>query len=241
MVKTKSSDASSLEMMANGLPSITRQALHEQVRASLQEAIITGYFAPGQKVSLRAVAAELGTSTMPVRAAVNKLVGIGALDMLDNGRVRVPLLTVQRYLDLMQARTLVEPAAAEASVPLISDEDCEKLVRLHYEMCEITQQPHSYVMIRSYLSCNKKFHFIVYSSVGSKLLLDFIESLWVRTGPFFHLLHKKSSDWGGNENHAKILEAVQNRDSAAIKQAVSRDLESAAKRIVLDEIFTESG
>ena len=75
-----------------GLTGVTRQSLNQQVYESLHQALASGYFAPGQRVPLRAVASALGTSTMPVREAVNRLVAIGALALGGLARpVHVPI------------------------------------------------------------------------------------------------------------------------------------------------------
>jgi DNA-binding GntR family transcriptional regulator len=219
------------------LTGVTRQSLNQQVYESLHQALARGYFAPGQRVPLRAVASALGTSTMPVREAVNRLVAIGALELLENRRVRVPLVGAERYRDLIAARSLIESAAAETAAPLMSDDVLEALARTHREMCEISAQPHNDENVRAYLARNQAFHFLIYGAVGSHALVAVIQSLWIRAGPFFHILHKQSSDWRGNDNHARILAAMQRRDPAEAKAAVHADIVGAADHIVGDILF----
>ena len=219
------------------LTGVTRQSLNQQVYESLHQALASGYFAPGQRVPLRAVASALGTSTMPVREAVNRLVAIGALELLENRRVRVPLVGVESYRDLIAARSLIEAAAAEAAAPLMTDAVLEALARTHGEMCEISARPRTEENIRAYLARNQAFHFLIYGAVGSHTLVSVIQSLWIRAGPFFHILHKQSSDWRGNDNHARILTAMQKRDPAEARAAMHADIVGATDHIVGDIMF----
>ncbi|WP_340108279.1 GntR family transcriptional regulator [Pikeienuella sp. HZG-20] len=219
------------------LTGVTRQSLNQQVYESLHQAVASGYFAPGQAVPLRAVANALGVSTMPVREAVKSLVAIGALELLENRRVRVPLVTAERYRDLIVARSLIEAATADAAARVVTDATLEALAREHEEMCEISDRPHNDENIRAYLAHNQTFHFLIYDAVSSHALIDVIQSLWVRAGPFFHILHKQTSDWRGNDNHARILSAMQRHDPAEARAAVHADIAGAADHIVGDTLF----
>ena len=51
-------------------PDAADTSLRQQVYASLREALTSGRFAPGQKVTFRYVAGELGVSLTPVREAI---------------------------------------------------------------------------------------------------------------------------------------------------------------------------
>lgn len=220
-----------------GLASVTRLSLQDQIYNSLYKAISSGAFAPGQRFSLRSVAVALGTSTMPVREAVSRLVEIGALELLENRRLRVPLLDAERYRDLIRARLLIESSATEAGVPIISDEAIADLTLMHRDMCQLSEKPYTDEYAGRYLAINRNFHFTIYESARSQTLTNIIESLWVRTGPFLHILHQRTSNWRGNEIHARILEAVQRRDGQAAKLAVHEDIESAMNYVIEDKMF----
>jgi DNA-binding GntR family transcriptional regulator len=220
-----------------GLANIKRQSLQDQIYDALYKAISSGTFAPGQRFSLRSVAVALGTSTMPVREAVSRLVEIGALELLENRRLRVPLLDAERYRDLIRARLVIEAAATESGVPAISDAAIAEVVRLHEEMCALSAKPYTDEYAQRYLALNRDFHFTIYESANSQTLTNIIESLWVRTGPFLHILHRRASDWRGNEIHARIVEAVRRRDGQAAKAALHEDVEAAMNFVLKDEIF----
>ncbi len=52
---------------------VESETMADKVYQQLREALMSGRFAPGQALSLRGVAEAVGSSTMPVRAALTRL------------------------------------------------------------------------------------------------------------------------------------------------------------------------
>src|SRR5262249_24542396 len=71
----------------------TRGTLQQRVYQALARGRMGGMFTPGEAVSLRTLAARLGTSAMPVREAVGRLIAEGALLMLPNRSVIIPRMS----------------------------------------------------------------------------------------------------------------------------------------------------
>src|SRR5215207_4289115 len=83
-------------------------SLRKRVYDSLREALTTGRFAPGQKLTFRFIASALGVSLTPVREALRRLVAEGAFEMQPNRSVRLPLMTRAKVLELRDIRVAVE-------------------------------------------------------------------------------------------------------------------------------------
>ncbi|MBT1158622.1 GntR family transcriptional regulator [Aminobacter anthyllidis] len=222
-----------------GMGTVSKLSLPDQVYASLREELMSGRFAPGQRVPLRAIATAMGTSTMPVREAVNRLVATGALELLPNRRVSVPTLSEDRYRDLTKAKVLIESAAAEASVPFLTNEILERLRSLHVQMCEVASLPHNVANVQEYLKLNKDFHFTIYSISDSSALMNVIESLWLQVGPYFNLLHSETTGWRGNDRHKEILRALVARDPLWVRVSVRADLKGAADYILDNGLLSQ--
>ena len=58
---------------------IESATLQERVYRELAHSIMTGHYAPGEALTIRALAADLGTSVMPVREALQRLYSDGAV------------------------------------------------------------------------------------------------------------------------------------------------------------------
>ena len=81
--------------------------MHEQVYQQIVHALMAGHFEPGQKLTYRKVAEQFGTSPMPVRTAFQRLQAVRALNLLPNGSVEVPLLSVAAFNSLTEARIAI--------------------------------------------------------------------------------------------------------------------------------------
>ncbi len=79
--------------MGQTLKKLDWEPMHDTVYASIRDAIMGAQFESGQKISIRAVAGELGVSVMPVPAAVLRLVAEKAMLQADNGTFRLPVLS----------------------------------------------------------------------------------------------------------------------------------------------------
>src|SRR4029450_4089760 len=95
-------------------------SLRTQVYDSLRQALTTGRFEPGQKLTFRLTAGALGVSLTPVREALGRLVAEGAFEMQPNRSVRVPLMTRAKILELRDIRMAVE-GLASAKAALAAD------------------------------------------------------------------------------------------------------------------------
>ena len=90
-----------------GLQPVEASNLHSKVYAQLRGNLMSGRFLPGQTLTLRTLAAALGTSVMPARDAVLQLSGEHALER--SGRsVRVPVLTREQFADIQRMRIVLE-------------------------------------------------------------------------------------------------------------------------------------
>jgi acetoin utilization deacetylase AcuC-like enzyme len=86
--------------------------LREGAYRALHDAFTRGAFAPGDVVSLRGLADQLGISMTPVREAVRRLVAEGALIDTPSRTLIVPPFAARRMKDLKAARLALEHGVA---------------------------------------------------------------------------------------------------------------------------------
>src|SRR5580698_6543337 len=96
-----------------GLTRIARETVQERVYCALRDQLMRGAFEPGQKLKIAELAGAFGTSAMPVREALSRLVAERAVESLPNRSVRVPDLTKAALQDLREARFAIEGLAVE--------------------------------------------------------------------------------------------------------------------------------
>ena len=214
-----------------------------RVYARLSQLLVAGMLEPGQKVSLRSVAAELGVSVQPVREAVSRLVAGRALVVLPNRAVRVPLLTLTQFRQLTTIRLVVEGYAAERAALGRTARDLAA-IRRHDAAFRRERQRARPDGSRA-IAHNQALHFTVYRAAALPELLPIIEGLWLRIGPVinFDLRGEGSGERIGKSEkcHARLVDAIARADAGGARAALTSDIEGAARHIEARGVLPAGG
>jgi DNA-binding GntR family transcriptional regulator len=210
-----------------------RGELQDRVVDELRRGLMIGAFVPGQTISLRRLADDLGTSSMPVREAINQLVAANALEMLPNRTVCVPHMTPARFEELSRVRQALEGMAAEMACQRATHELVKRLERINGELQRAIRERN----IVQCLAKNQEFHFTLYEAANSEVLLPLIEPLWLMAGPIMYFsLISPDMPWDASA-HNDVLEALKARDPAAARRAIGRDIRSTATYLLKSSVF----
>ncbi len=214
----------------SGLPvsRAPRLTLQDHVFRQLCELILNGEIAPGQLITIQALADAFGVSAMPVREALQRLTAARALTVISGRSIGVPRLTRERLLDLRRVRLEVESLAATWATPHMGEVEIEGLQECVGKMEEAARSGDR----KQYLRWNRAFHFAIYSAAGSDVLFAIIENLWLQISPYFHLLHASGNYFKANEQHEMTLAAMRARDAASVSLGVRNDIEAAYQVLV---------
>ena len=189
--------------------------------ATLRQWVTVGRFLPGERLKIREVAAALGIGTMPVRAALLRLAAEGALTHSPNCGVSVPRLSRAEFDDVLQNRMLLEGEAAERGALRLSANDKIQLHALLVQMAQALAVKDA----KAYLDANEEFHLVLYRAAGSPLLLNLIETVWLKVGPLSNQLFDDNAALGVlNDAHEDLMDALDVGDAAAARRALERDL-----------------
>ena len=145
-----------------GLVRIARETVQERVYVALRERLMRGGFEPGQKLKIAELSEAFGTSSMPVREALNRLAVERALETLPSRTVRVPALSRAALEDLREARFAIEGLAIARAAAHMS---AETLATLRRYIEEQSQADSDHVSEGS-AELNRGFHFAIYRQIG---------------------------------------------------------------------------
>jgi DNA-binding GntR family transcriptional regulator len=200
--------------------------LQEQLYQRIRDGLLAGRFQPGERLKIRDLAAEWGTSPMPVRAALQRLVAEGALEGEPQRSVRVPPMTRERYENIFQVRLGLEGLAVELATPRLTPADLTELRDCVVRMEHAIEQR----QVQAYLNANSQFHLHLYRACGNPVLLRSIESLWLQVGPFFNRLFTGADlSLRLNDFHQDAFAAIEAGDAKAARQAMEQDLSYFAR------------
>lgn len=190
---------------------------------------MAGALVPGQVMSLRKLASSLGTSAMPVRAALMQLVAAGALEEAPNRSVRVPRLSQKRLQELFEIREMLEGMAGRMACENMTPDLVNRLAKINKELLNAIAKRE----VQSCLQANQKFHFTLYEASQSDVLVPLIESLWLQCGPtLYYSLLAPLMPWDA-ATHVDILAALRKRKPALVQAAVVRDVRIAAENLLI--------
>lgn len=223
--------------LAAALPRYERTTIADSVYKDLKTLLLSGGIPPGEKVTLRGLATAIGTSPMPVRDAVRRLVSEGALEMLPNRTLQVPRPTLERFREIVRIRCNLEGLAAEVAAEHI-DKATLKVLReyaVRFESEGRRKTPDSAEVI----TANRLLHFTLYTASGMPLLVSMIEGLWAQIAPVFaYSMNHYTRDvdhWESFGHHARLLTALRQQDGAQARQIVAADIQDAA--LFLEQSF----
>lgn len=200
-----------------------------QVYKQLKQALLQARFRPGEVLSIRTLAISLGTSTMPVREAVTRLISERALEPLPNRGVRIPVLTADQARDLFRVRLALEGLAVELAATRISARELRELAMLERQLEEALRARD---LTRAVVT-NIRFHFTLYQASGSETLVEMIESLYLRYAPMLYIVLEAlpggtpSQTLFVRDHHIAVLNAIRSGDAVGARRALENDLKAA--------------
>ena len=213
---------------------LTRQTLSSDVYQQLRELLLNGKVMPGEQLSLRSIATALGVSVMPVREAMHRLVAEQAIELTPNRALRVPVMSVSQFCEITTIRVTLEGLAVANAVARLDAPGLQTIQGLHEDFGrEIARkQPDGSRLI----ALNKELHFAIYRLAGMPVLMQMIESLWLRIGPILNYDLRSGAERVRQrvsvDHHSQILAALVKRDPTAATAALRDDIQGAADFIV---------
>jgi DNA-binding GntR family transcriptional regulator len=217
----------------SGLHAVESGTLGQRVYNELRDFLMVGGVKPGEKITLRQLTSAFGTSLMPVREAVQRLAAEGALEVLPNRAIRVPIMTKAGVREILKVRLMLEGLAVEEAAARIEPGTIAQLEELNAAFTqEMRRREDSARLFR----VNKEFHFTIYRAAEMPVLLGIIENMWLRIGPFLHfslgVRGREATRKFAPDSHKDMIRAMYQRDGVLGHAALEGDLAGAAELIL---------
>ncbi len=213
----------SAEPGRRGLPAVPRQTQKDRIYHEVRRALQAGKFEPGESVTVKLLAQELGAGLMPIREAVQRLAAEGALVSLPTGRVRVAHLTAREFDDIKEIRLRLEGLAASQAARFMDARALKRIMISYRKMQELVSADTRPTEI---IEQNYRFHFDIYSVAENHHLLSIIDGLWLRVSPLLSIPFKASGRpraeylSAQEENHSRLIAALETGDGRVAEAAV---------------------
>jgi DNA-binding GntR family transcriptional regulator len=212
---------------------LTGTNLNERVYDELRARLLTRQEPAGGKLSLHALATQLGVSRSPVHHALTRLVAEGLLTVRPRRGYYVTPVTAAAVDEGYDVRLALELLAAERGLERVDDEELEWFA----ELLDATDAAISH---EEWDAANAAFHEFQIDLAGSALLSRFYRELSVN-------LMMQVIRGGQIEGHAqlvtehgRIVDAFRAGELAAAERAIREHVETG-RRIALDAIERAGG
>jgi DNA-binding GntR family transcriptional regulator len=197
------------------------------VAKKIREAILYGYFKPGEKLDQTELAESLNVSRSPVREALRTLAAEELVKVYPHRGAVVTELSSQEIEEIHFIRGILEGTAARCAAPIIDEERLAKLQII----LDTANQTSNYNRI---LQLNHDFHNTIYTSINHPRLLVLINSLRNIVAPYIRLYLDNSPTnreiaWAA---HRRIYEACRDRDAARAEKETQEHLRQVCEGIL---------
>jgi DNA-binding GntR family transcriptional regulator len=204
-----------------GSPSTTlaRTDLHDQVYASLKDALATRKLVAGEKLSLQELATAYGVSRSPVQQALTRLASEGLVEVKPHLGHFVKPLTVGSVCEAYEVREALELWVADQTVGRVASADLAELRRLMERTLEALEG-RRIVDKGGYIATNQAFHDFLVGLAGNELLRESYRRLSVNALMARVLTAQGSQASNVAAEHVEIVEAFETGDRQRLSAAI---------------------
>ena len=206
---------------------VTSVKLGDSAYDQISRALMSGRLKPGTKLTIRALADSLGTSSTPVRDAVTRLIQDNALEQRSLRDVRVPLLTESRFREIIEIRVELEAIAARHASENASADDIAALE----EIIDRNEAAFREEDWDAASGCNQESHFKIVNIARMEILGGMLSALWLQTGPVVSSFYQRGGRSMVDEHYA-IVAAIKAGDADAAARVMKRDVAGSVEGIV---------
>lgn len=205
--------------------------LTDRVYGALREAIRSGEIPPGARLRLRDLAAQLGTSPMPVREAISRLEQNGLVVRQPHRGAIVADLTPAELAHVYDTRLLLEVETTRLGCRAVGTGEVARMRAAQDQMRAAVAAGR----VGEALDLDEAMLAILYAAGGNPVLLGLVQDLWQRCRAF-KLLGAAAADPSGSDAGAwstqrRLLDAVAGGDVEAAVAVTRESLASSQRRI----------
>lgn len=205
-----------------GLQPLDTASLRERARDVIRASIVSGDLAPEVVHTVASLSSRLGVSATPVREALFDLGSEGLVEVLPKRGFRVPRLSDQDLREITELRLMLEvPPAARLATRNLDEQIIEGL----RELAARTEAAARDGDIVGFLTMDKAFHLALLRPDGNARLLEMVGRLRDQTRLYgLSGLRESGQLEESGAEHAKILQAIENRDPAQVTRRMESHL-----------------
>lgn len=223
-----------LSVVTRTLTRLERKRASDSVFNVLRESILSCVFSPGDRLDIKALAAQLGVSGTPVKEAINRLAAEGLVEIHPRSGTFVAEISPDAVAETFRIRRALERLAAETLIERLTPELLQRFTQLVVELERPIKDKAARV---AHERANSALHALIIEASGNRRLHEIYNSLNAhltiarvhsRRRPDARRLEQERKE------HRAILDAIQARDAAQLINALDEHIRRAADALLED-------
>jgi len=207
--------------MESIFPRLESTTLSDRIFRHVQEAIMTGTLAPGERIHADALARQFKVSHIPVREALTHLEAVGLIVQERHKGARVIELSQDDIRHIFEIRKILEGLAVRLAAANINEQEKKRLQSLVDEIGEAAKAKDFLRMDNA----DQEFHQTIWRISGNPYLYNILLTL---LSPYFGYLASKGYYFrrkqlsSVSEIHQSILDAITRGDGLVAQETIIR-------------------
>lgn len=187
-----------------------------KIRKSLELEILTGKLAPGDKLDEVKLAKRYNVSRTPIRESIAELAASGLVETRPRRSAIVATFSIQQIFDMYEVLAVLEGLCAGLAARRMSEDERNALNKVHQNMANLVDSNDW----SQYYSLDLKFHQLIYCGSHNRFLEEEALSIRNRMMPYRRVyMEEPNRIEVPYQEHARIIEAILDRDTIAAEAA----------------------
>lgn len=212
------------------LPSVQSALLADRVYEALLSAIVSGELAAGSRLRVRDIAAEVGTSVIPVQQAIGRLEEAGFAERAPHKGAVVKGLTFAELVHVYDVRLILETEATRLGAPKMTEAGRQAMAALLTEMNRAVDAGRA----SEALDRDEDLLSVLYEASGNPVLTDMIKSLWRKCRAYKILGATRAIEIGDRslwDFQPRLVAAVARGDDESALEITAASVRAAGERV----------
>jgi GntR family carbon starvation induced transcriptional regulator len=212
-------------------PGVTRATtIGQQIKLD----IMSGRLAPGSKLHLEDLRAELGVSLSPLREGLSRLVAEGLVTSQDQRGYSVAPVSKANLMEILELRTNLEGRALRAAIEQGDDAWETAILSSHHLLTKISDKErwteHFY---GEWEDRHRAFHTALIKGSNAPLLIQFCQTLW-DMGRRYRRIFLRANPPKRDicREHKELLDATLKRDADLACKILADHIERTGRNII---------
>lgn len=215
---------------------VLHKSLVQTIVETIEDRIISGDLAPGEKLTEQAMCELLDVSRSPLREAFRILENQGFLVNKARRGVFVPKLSKKEAISIYTVRANLESLATFLAVEADDGTLAALLRDIHEEMKKaVASNDH-----KRYMACNSMFHETLISACGNSLLIEMLQRFDKQTRRYrTRILTNEGKREESVQKHEALIRSIEAGDATAAERIRKEGILSNI--VLVEKIFEDEG